>query len=514
MIDATPLLRLYARQRLRRLARQRPAETQERQLLRLVRRAEETRFGRDHGFARILSVRDFQERVPIRRYEAMWADYWRPAFPVLTDISWPGTIPYFAASSGTTTGRTKYIPVSHAMLRANTRAAFDLLTHHIANRPESRVFGGRSFMLGGSTDLVAEAPGIHSGDLSGIAARAVPGWLRGRTFPPPDLALLADWGRKVEAMGRRSLAEDIRALGGTTSWLLLFLDRLAEMAPDRPRTLRALYPRLELLVYGGVSFAPYRAAFERWVAGAPIDLREVYPASEGFLALADRGVGEGLRVLLDTGLFLEFVPVEELGAAAPRRFWIANVGTGVNYAVVLSSCAGAWAYLLGDTVRFVDLDPPRLLVTGRTSYMLSAFGEHLIGEEIERAVTEAAEAVGTAVTDFAVGPVFAQGTGTPGGHLYVVEFADPAAAGPRLAEVAARIDGRLSALNDDYRAHRAGGFGMDAPRVELAPPGTFAAWMRARGKLGGQNKVPRVITDADLLASLRRAAAERRPPPV
>ncbi|HYH37614.1 MAG TPA: GH3 auxin-responsive promoter family protein [Azospirillum sp.] len=506
MIDATPLLRLHTRHRLRRLARQRPAETQERQLLRLVRRAEETRFGRDHGFARILSVRDFQERVPVRRYEDMWADYWRPAFPVLTGVSWPGTIPYFAASSGTTTGRTKYIPVSRAMLRANTRAAFDLLAHHLANRPESRVFGGRSFMLGGSTALVEEAPGVFSGDLSGIAARAVPGWLRGRTFPPPDLALLSDWERKVEAMGRRSLAEDIRALGGTTSWLLLFLDRLAEMAPDRPRTLRALYPRLELLVYGGVSFAPYRAAVERWAAGAPIDLREVYPASEGFLALADRGVGEGLRVLLDNGLFLEFVPVEELGAAAPRRFWIADVETGVNYAVVLSSCAGAWAYLLGDTVRFVDLDPPRLLVTGRTSYMLSAFGEHLIGEEIEHAVTEAADSVGAAVTDFAVGPVFAQGTGSPGGHVYVIEFTDPAAAGPRLAEVAARIDERLSALNDDYRAHRAGGFGMDPPRVELAPPGTFAAWMRARGKLGGQNKVPRVITDANLLASLRRAA--------
>jgi hypothetical protein len=175
VIDATPLLRLYARQRLRRLARQRPAETQERQLLRLVRQAEGTRFGRDHGFARILSVRDFQERVPLRRYEDFWAEYWQPAFPRLTDITWPGTISYFAATSGTTTGRTKYIPVSRAMARANTFAAFDLLVHHLANRPESRVLGGKSFMLGGSTDLREEAPGIYSGDLSGIATREVPG---------------------------------------------------------------------------------------------------------------------------------------------------------------------------------------------------------------------------------------------------------------------------------------------------------------------------------------------------
>ncbi|HEY0421123.1 MAG TPA: GH3 auxin-responsive promoter family protein, partial [Acetobacteraceae bacterium] len=185
MIDATPLLRLYARQRLRRLARQRPAETQERQLLRLVRQAQGTRFGRDHGFARILSVRDFQERVPLRRYEDFWAEYWKSAFPRLTDITWLGTIPYFAATSGTTTGRNKYIPVSHAMLRANNFAAFDLLVHHLANRQESRVFGGRSFMLGGSADLREEAPGIFSGDLSGIATREVPRWLRGWTFPPP-----------------------------------------------------------------------------------------------------------------------------------------------------------------------------------------------------------------------------------------------------------------------------------------------------------------------------------------
>ena len=510
MIDATPLLRLYARRRLRALTGQRPAAVQEAMLLRLVRRAEGTRFGRDHGFARILCVRDFQERVPLRRYEDFWAEYWRDAFPVLTDVSWPGTIPAFAATSGTTTGATKHIPVSRPMLRANTRAAFDLLAHHVAARPDSRVMGGRNFMLGGSTDLTELAPGVHAGDLSGIMARAIPPWVRRRTFPPPDLALIADWERKVDLLAHRSLEAEVRTIGGTTSWLLLFFDRLAELFPSRPPSLAGFYPGLDLVVHGGVAFEPYRARFEHWLAGSRAELREVYPASEGFLALADRGPGDGLRLLLDNGLFFEFVPLEELSAAEPRRFWAATVETGVNYAVVLSSCAGVWAYVLGDTVRFVGLDPPRVLVTGRTSYTLSAFGEHLIGEEIDRAVTDAAAAIGADVADYSVGPVFPDAPGARGGHVYVVEFAagipEPAA----LAAFARAVDARLSALNADYDAHRAGGFGMDAPRVEPAPPGTFAAWMRARGKLGGQNKVPRILNDRGLLASLRDAAAERR----
>lgn len=514
MLDATPLLRLYTRRRSAVLARQDPRAVQERQLLRLLRRARDTAFGRAHGFAGIRTVAEFQDRVPLRRYEDFWRDWWRDAFPRLTDRTWPGTIPCFAATSGTSTGVTKHIPVSRAMIRANTRAAFDLFTFHLANRPESRVFGGRNFMLGGSTRLVELAPGIVGGDLSGIAAREVPKPLRGIAFPPPDIALMSDWEAKVEVLARRSLQEDIRTLAGTSSWLLLFLQRLAELHPERPRSLAAFYPGLELLVYGGVDFRPYRARFEAWLAGSHAELREVYPASEGFIAVADRGVGEGLRLLPDNGLFFEFVPVEELDHGHPTRHWIGTVETGVTYAIVLSTCAGLWAYVLGDTVRFVDRDPPRLLITGRTSYTLSAFGEHLTGEEIEQAVCEAAAMIGAALTDHAVGAIHpdgGHGSGSgPGGHVYVVEFADAVPDATRLSAFAAAIDARLSALNADYRDHRAGGFGMAAPVVEPAPPGTFAAWMRARGKLGGQNKVPRVITDAGLLESLRRTAAERR----
>lgn len=510
MLDLTPLLRIYARARLRRLAGQDAAATQQRQLLRLVRRARATRFGVDHGFDRIDGVAAYQERVPIRRYEDFWNDYWKDAFPTLTDRTWPGTIPYIALSSGTTTGTTKYLPVSPEMVAANRRAVLDLLSHHLAHRPLSRVLAGKSFMLGGSADLSELAPGVRGGDLTGIAANEIPAWARRLYFPPPNLARIADWEEKMAVLGRRSLDAGIRTIGGTASWLLLFLDQLVAAHPAAGGRLAPLYPELELVVHGGVNFAPYRARFERLLEGSRAELREVYPASEGFVAVADRGTGEGLRLLIDNGLFFEFVPVEDLAAPNPARRWIATVEPDVNYAIVVSSCAGLWSYRLGDTVRFVDREPPRLLVTGRTSYSLSAFGEHLIGEEIEQAVAAAAAAIERTVADYSVGPIHPDEPNRRGGHLYVVEFAEGVPEAPRLAAFATAVDDRLSALNQDYKDHRAAGFGMDPPRVQPVAPGTFAAWMRQRGKLGGQNKVPRVINDPELFRSLREVAEPRR----
>ena len=510
MIDATPVLRGYARYRGRQLARQDPAEAQRRQLLRLLRRAKDTRFGREHEFGSIRTVAEFQSRVPIRRYEDFWADYWQPAFPRLTDVTWPGTIPYFALTSGTTSGNTKYVPVSREMVASNKWAVFDLLTFHLESRPDSRVLGGKNFMLGGSTDLVEQAPGIYSGDLSGIAANEVPVWARPFYFPPRPLALIADWEEKLRAIGPLSLAQDIRVIGGTASWLLLFFDRMAALAGRTVPRVAEIYPNLELIVHGGVNFAPYRARFERLLEGSRAELREIDPASEGFIAVADRGSGEGLRMVLDNGLFYEFVPLEELDSPAPRRFWIGDVETGVNYAIVLSTCAGAWAYVLGDTVRFVDTRPPRLLITGRTSYMLSAFGEHVIGEEIEAGVAAAAAAIGAAVTDYSVGPIYPEQAGEIGGHLYVVEFAGGIPDAASLSEFGRAIDSSLSTANPDYKDHRAGGFGMTEPRILPVPPGTFAEWMRSRGRLGGQNKVPRIINDRELVASLTAFARGRR----
>jgi hypothetical protein len=509
MLDGTPLLKFYAKRRDTILQAQNAAEEQRMQLLKLVSRAMDTRFGRDHGFTTIRDVADFQSRVPLRRYEDMWDRYWRLNFPTLINCTWPGRIPYFALSSGTSSGTTKYIPCSHEMNRANVRAALDVLTHHVRNRPESHVLGGKTFMLGGSTDLSELAPGIHAGDLSGIAAARTPFWARFFVYPPRELALIADWEEKIAAIVRGVIDEDIRSIAGTPSWLLIFFERLFAHMPQRERKLHAFFPHLELVIHGGVNFTPYRPQFTALLEGSRAETREVYAASEGFIAVADRAPGEGMRVILDNGLFYEFVPLAELGNANPTRHWIGNAEAGIDYAIMVTSCAGLWAYVMGDTVRFVDLHPPRLLVTGRTSYYLSAFGEHLTGEEIEDAVSTAAAAIGAQIADFAVGSVFPNESRRLGGHLFVVEFSSPALRPAEIKGFLQTIDDVLSRRNDDYRAHRAGGFGLDAPEMLSVAHGTFEAWMKARGRLGGQNKVPRIIADHQLFDSLCQFARAR-----
>lgn len=503
MLNATPLARLYARRRLQKLARLDPTDVQQRQLLGLVGRASRTEFGRDHDFSNIRSVTEYQKRVPLRRYEDFSEKYWKKSFPDLRGVSWPGGVPFFAVTSGTTTGRTKYIPCTHEMVSSNTVAGLDLICHHLNNRPDSQVLGGKSFMLGGSTDLVQEAKGIRSGDLSGIMSANLPWWSRGRTFPPDELMQITEWEEKMRSLVAAIEGEDIRLLGGTPSWLLLFFDYLARARGDTRPELAKYFPNLELLIHGGVDFKPYRQRFESLIVGTPAELREVYPASEGFIGMADAGPEDGLRLMLDSGLFYEFVPIEELDADRPTRHWAGTVQTGINYAIVLTTCAGLWSYVVGDTVEFVSLDPLRVKITGRTSYMLSAFGEHLIASELEAAVRDGAAAIGAEITDWSVGALHAENDDSRGGHLFIVEFAQEPPSEARMTHFAKTVDIALSKTNEDYEAHRAGDFGMRVPDAIALPPGRFAAWMKSRGQLGGQHKVPRIINDVELFDGLR-----------
>ncbi len=459
-------MRALATARVAQLRRLDPVAAQRRVLQRLLKRAAGTRFGQAHGFSGLGDVAQYQAAVPLRDYEAFWREWWQPHYPMLRDASWPGMVPYFALSSGTTSGRTKYIPVTRAMVRANRRAGFDTLAWHFANHPSSHIFAGLAFMLGGSTALEQVAPGVCQGDLSGIAAAEIPRSLRRWSWPPAELALEADWDRKLAALARQTPASSVHVLTGTPSWLLMLLEQLPPL------------PKLELLVHGGVAWAPYRDRIAPFLPPG-CETREVYPASEGFIATADGADGGGLRLNLDRGIFFEFVPVAELGRDRPTRHWVETIETGQDYAVVLTTCAGLFSYVLGDTVRFVSTAPPRLLVTGRTSYMLSTFGEHLHGEEIEAALLSVAQGV----REYTVGPVFA---GSRGHHHWLVET--------ETELDAAALDAKLSALNADYAAHREGGQ-LLPPLVTRLPPGRFNEWMRAQGKLGGQHKVPRVIAD-------------------
>jgi hypothetical protein len=506
MFDATPWMRGYAALRYFELGAADPNSEQRRVLEGLICRAASTKFGKDHGFDAINTVLEFQESVPLRRYEDFFREYWRPVFPQLVDCTWPGLIPYFALSSGTTTGKTKFVPCSREMLFANSHGAHDVLVHHVANRPWSRVLGGKCLLLGGSTALIEEAPGVYSGDLSGIETCEVPSWEAPWVFPPRELALIPDWEEKIDQLARSALNEDIRSVSGAPNWLLLFFEKLFSLRPGQERLAR-LFPDLELIIHGGINFTPYRKRFRAMLEGSRAETREVYVASEGFMATADRGDGEGLRLILDGGVFFEFVPLSEIKDPRPVRHWIGNVETGVEYALVVSTCSGLWAYILGDTVRLINRDPARLMITGRTSYVLSAVGEHVIAEEIEDAISAASAAVGASVTDYSVGCFPQEGAEPTPQHLYIVEFTGRVLDDRGADEFCRRLDDRLVSLNDDYASHRAKDFGLKPPEIIVVQPGTFSRWMKKRGKLGGQNKVPRIINDADLFADLRAFAS-------
>ncbi|WP_171060605.1 GH3 auxin-responsive promoter family protein [Poseidonocella sp. HB161398] len=501
-LDPTPALRAYARLRRARLARLDPAAVQARLLRRLLRRAAGTRFGRAHGFDAIATPAEYAARVPLRGFDAFWQEWWQPSFPQLEDVSWPGRIGVFALTSGTATGRSKHIPYTPQMRRAAALGFFDLLAFHLAARPASRVLGGAALGLVGPTGLESRAPGVEAGAVSAITAAMAPRFLRGRLLPPPEIAAISDWGEKIRRLAPVALGADLRFLGGSPNWSLLFLREVARQAGGS--TLADWFPRLELIAHGGVDFAPYRDSFAALLAGSRAETREAYSASEGFFAYADRGDGEGLRLLLDGGIFYEFVPLEELGRPQPRRDWIGTARTGIDYAMAISTAAGLWAYLPGDAVRFVTLDPPRILVRGRTSSSVSMIGEHLAEPDLVAAVAAAARAAGRSVTDFTVSGILQGGAG-PRRHLVLAEL--DRLPGPAEAEAfAAALDRALIVRNDDYAELRENGYALAAPRVRFVPPGGFARWLGARA--GGQAKVPRVISDPAILAGLERALGQ------
>ncbi len=506
MHDATWLLRAHARRRLRRLEAGDARRLQDGVLHSLIRRAARTRFAQDHDLAGVRTLDDYRARVPVRSHDEFWDDYWSRDFPRLVNCTWPGLVPWFAETSGTTRGITRFIPLTREMNRSNRRAAGDLLVWHVINRPHSRLLAGRVLVLGGSSGLQRRAPGVTSGDLSGITASVMPYWARLRSFPPRHLEAIGDWNIKIDRFARDSLGQTIHAACGVPSWLLIYFDHLLEVASAGDGRIASVYPGFELLVHGGVSWAPYRERFAALLEGSHAETREVYAASEGFFAMADRSTDAGLRLQLDNAMFFEFAPVDGGQVRMDACRWIGDVEEGVNYALVVSTAAGLWRYLVGDTVTFTTLDPPRILLTGRTAHMLSAFGEHVIVAELEQAVSGAAQAIGAAVSDFAVGSVFSSRPGERGGHLHVVEFSAPLADARLLESFAASLDGILQSVNADYAAHRAGGWGLDPPRIEVMPPGGFAAWMAAQGRLGGQHKVPRVIADEKRLDALRAFA--------
>lgn len=481
---------------------------QERMRRRLLPYLARTAFGRTAGIEPSLPYSAFNHRIAPRSYETCvpWIERMLAGEP---DVLWPGRCEHFAVSSGTTQGRTKYLPVTPAMLAHFRRAGLDSLCLYARRIPHSRIFGGRQLFLGGSTALtpLRHANGFTAwcGDLSGITAANMPGWAQQHLYEPgAAIAQIPDWPEKLQAIAQRTATRDVRLLAGIPSWLLVF----AETMRDRTGrvTLRESWPNLECLVHGGVPIDPFRRELGS-VLGPDVNFHEVYPASEGFIAAQDDAPAAGLRLLTDAGIYYEFLPMDRfddarLGELGPQVVPLAGVRPGVDYALLLTTPGGLCRYVIGDVVRFVSTRPPRLLYVGRTRLQLSAFGEHVIEKDLTDAIAAVCERHRLELVDFHVAPRFVDSTQglDRGRHEWFVEFRAPVL-GVLLPHLAADLDRELQARNEDYEAKRGGG-GLSAPLLHVLKSGTFKAWLRQSGKWGGQHKTPRCRSDRQIADQL------------
>ena len=496
------LLRPYAhlvRARIRRRAKL-AVELQDEIRRELVRTARDTEFGRAHGFAYIRTYGDFKRRVPLGDYEDFrhYADRTRRG---LADVSWPGRPKYFAKTSGTTSG-VKYIPLTRDSIPNHFGTARDALFNYAAATGHYDWLDGKMIFLSGSPEL-SRTNGILTGRLSGIVNHQVPAWLRRNQLPSYRTNCIDDWERKLDAIVEETWQQDMRLISGIPPWVQMYYERLLARS-GRDHVLE-LFPNLQMFVYGGVNFEPYRATLERLVGGR-IPSVETYPASEGFIAFQDGAGQDGLLLNTASGIFFEFVPATEIGQANPTRLSLGQVETGVNYAIILSTNAGLWGYNIGDTVEFVSVDPYRIRVTGRIKHFISAFGEHVIGQEVESALREVATRHAAEVTEFTVAPQVNPAAGLPY-HEWFVEFGRPPADEDAFAT---ELDAALVARNT-YYADLIRGAVLRPLVLNALPTGAFREYMKSQGKLGGQNKVPRLSNDRAIADHLGAIALLRQP---
>ncbi len=469
-----------------------PAKYQHKTLQYLVEKAAGTVFGKDHSFDTIQHYDDFKRNVPIRDYEQLkpWIE---PLVKGEENMLWPGRPEYFSKTSGTTSG-IKYIPVTKDSIPNHIHSARNALLSYVHETGRAKFLDGKLIFLSGSPTLTDTA-GIKTGRLSGIVNHHVPAYLRTNQMPSYETNCIEDWEAKLEKVIDETLAEDMTLISGIPPWVQMYFDRITERTGKK---VKEVFPNFSLFVYGGVNFEPYRAKLFESI-GKQVDSIETYPASEGFIAYQDTQTEEGLLLLLNSGIFFEFIPAEEYFNENPRRLLIEEVELGVNYALVINNNAGLWGYSIGDTVKFVSKDPYRVLVTGRIKHFISAFGEHVIGEEVEKAMKYSCEKFPeTELVEFTVAPNVTPGTGLPL-HEWYVEFANP----PHdLRAFEKELDLQLRKLNIYYDDLVSGSILRNLEVIPLRK-NAFINYMKSLGKLGGQNKVPRLSNDRKIAEELQ-----------
>jgi len=476
--------------------KQYPVEVQNDMLNRLIKQGKETVFGRDHAFQHIENYRQFADQVPIRDYPAL-KPYIDRSIQGEPDVLWPGEIKWFAKSSGTTGDKSKYIPVTRDNIEdCHFQGGKDTLVHYFINNPESKLFTGKSLVVGGSYQVSDINSEVYFGDVSAVLMQNMPlfaHWLR---TPERSVALMNEWESKLEKMAEITRQTNVTSLAGVPSWTLVLLKRVLEK--EGKTNIAEVWPNLEVFMHGGVSFTPFRSQYEALIRSDKMKYMETYNASEGFFGIQDDPEDANMLLMLDYGVFFEFVPLEGIGSDHPAALTLADVEVGKNYAMVISTTGGLWRYLIGDTIRFSSLQPVKFKITGRTKHFINAFGEELIIDNAEFALKKACQGTHAEIIDYTAAPVF-MGEGEKARHQWLIEFSRPPESIDFFTEL---LDNALKSANSDYEAKRYKSLALHTPEVIMLKPGTFYEWLKLNGRLGGQYKVPRLSNDRKIVEEI------------
>jgi len=472
-----------------------PVDVQEELLFRLIQFSKNTEFGEHYNFSSINTYKDFASKVPIQQYESI-----QPLIERCRkgeqNLFWPTKIKWFAKSSGTTNAKSKFIPVSdEAIEDCHLKAGKDMLCLYINNNEETELFNGKALRLGGSA-AVYEDNNSYFGDLSAIIIENMPFWADFSSAPSQETALMSEWETKMEAIINETIHENITSLVGVPSWMLVLLNRVLEKTGKE--NILEVWPNLEVYFHGGVNFNPYREQYKKLIPKKDFKYYETYNASEGFFALQDINGCLGLLLMLDYGIFYEFIPMSDYNGENSVAIPLSEVKKGENYAVVISTNGGLWRYLIGDTVKFTSLAPYRIRITGRTKHHINVFGEELIIENAEEALKLACKKTKATITDYTVGPIFMDGK-KQGSHEWIIEFAK---APKNLEYFTELLDNALKSINSDYEAKRYNNMTLVMPKIHSVKKGLFYSWLKKKGKLGGQHKVPRLSNKRDFVEEL------------
>jgi hypothetical protein len=476
--------------------RRNPAEVQERVLRDLLNKAARTEWGRKYDYASIRSAREYQLRVPVQDYDNLipFVERMREGE---ADLLWPGQIRWFAKSSGTTSAKSKFIPVSReSMEECHYRGARDTLILYMMNNPASRIFPGKGLVLGGSHSVDKYSNNSLYGDLSAILIENAPAWVELVRTPVKKIALLPDFEQKLNLIIRSAVNANVTNISGVPSWFLVLIKQI--LSTTEKERLIDVWPNLEVFFHGGISFKPYRTNFKKLIGSDRMKYMETYNASEGFFGLQDDPYCNDMLLMLDYGIFYEFIPAEMVNSDSPPSLTIGEVEKGRNYAMVISTSGGLWRYMIGDTIQFTGTEPHKFTISGRTRHFINAFGEEIIIDNADKAIETACSLTGAVVTDYTAGPVYI-GTESKGSHEWLIEFEKDPDDLTRFIEV---LDDALKSVNSDYEAKRYKDLNLVMPVVRPLPTGTFNRWMKKNNKLGGQNKVPRLSNTREYIEDI------------